>query len=81
MLEATENLANFKLQINTEVMKIMACHSFDHCCYNYINNTLFQSSSRLQHILDTDDQNLSKGKDHGEDHPNLDQLDVGRAWQ
>ena len=48
---------------------------------NYINNTLFQSSSRLQHILETDDQNLSKGKDHGEDHPNLDQLDVGRAWQ
>ena len=43
--------------------------------------TLFQSSPGPEHILKTYNQNLSKGIDHGGDHPYLNQLDVGSAWE
>ena len=33
----------------------------------------------LEGILEADHQGLSEGIDHGEDHPDLDQLDVGSA--
>ena len=33
------------------------------------------------HIFEADDQSLSEGINHGEDHPNLNQLDVGGGWE
>ena len=42
---------------------------------------MFQNSSGLHHIFEANHQNLGKGIDHGEEHPHLDQLDVGGAWE
>ena len=44
-------------------------------------NTFFLNGSGLPHIFEADNENLRKGKDHGKDHPYLDQLDVGSARQ
>ena len=42
--------------------------------------TFHQNSFGLAHIFEADQQSLSKGINHGEDHPNLNQLDVGGGW-
>ena len=39
--------------------------------------TFHQNSARLVHIFEADHQCLSKWINHGEEHPNLNQLDVG----
>ena len=54
-------------------------------CYNMNSQeikiyTFHQNSFGLVHIFEADKQSLSKGINHGEDHPNLNQLDVGGGW-
>ena len=43
--------------------------------------TFHQNSFGLVHIFEADKQSLSKGINHGEDHPDLNQLDVRGGWQ
>ena len=42
--------------------------------------TFHQNSFGLVHIFEADQQSLSKGINHGEEHPNLNQLDIGGGW-
>ena len=44
-------------------------------------HTLHEHSLGLVRIFEADKQSLGKGVDHGEDHPYLNQLDVGSAWE
>ena len=46
---------------------------------NFITCTSHNQGLGLEGILEADHQGLSEGIDHGEDHPDLDQLDVGSA--
>ena len=50
-------------------------------CNKLSGNTFHQKSFRLVHIFEADDQSLSEGINHCEDHPNLNQLDVGGGWE
>ena len=44
-------------------------------------HTFHEHSLGLVRIFEADKQSLGKGVDHGEYHPDLDQLDVGGGWQ
>ena len=44
-------------------------------------HTFHEHSLGLMRIFEADKQSLGKGVDHGEDHPYLDQLDVGGGWE
>ena len=44
-------------------------------------HTFHEHSLGLVRIFEADKQSLCKGVDHGEDHPYLNQLDVGGGWE
>ena len=43
--------------------------------------TLFCHSSLLEEVFRPDERDLGKGIEHGEDHPDVDHLDVGGCWE
>ena len=57
----------------------LKCWSIIDLKINFITCTSHNQGLGLEGILEADHQGLSEGIDHGEDHPDLDQLDVGSA--
>ena len=46
-----------------------------------LNATLLRYIVPLEYIFQPDAQNLEEGAHHCEDHPDVDHLDVSRAWK
>ena len=50
-------------------------------CLYTLDATLWGHIVPLEYIFQPDAQNLEEGAHHCEDHPDVDQLDVRRAWK
>ena len=44
-------------------------------------NTLLRHCSLLEKVFGPDQDDLSEGVEHREDHPDVDHLDIRRCWQ